>query len=232
MKEVPLKNPYPNGVVSDQEHLLEPYINLLKEIRNKINAGERVYIKITSGERKGSIAYIVKFDDHYQNIEPGYYRHADWKKVMSRVSNDSIYVILGWDKRRNRIKWSTHDSCVYLPDYKGPTVWKKFDKKAAEKKMLKENPVLDRDGNQLSVGDRVLYINARYGSGASLDRGTIEKIKYSVQKTTYNDSEYSTPHVIIKNDNGEESDIKAPELSILRMDKITEAIGEVKKWKK
>jgi hypothetical protein len=62
-----------------------------------------------------------------------------------------------------------------------------------------------------------LYINARYGSGGSLDRGTIEKIKFNVQKYEYNDAESETVHVIIRNDNGQKSDIKRPELSILKL---------------
>ena len=122
-----------------------------------------------------------------------------------------------WDKRRNRIKWHTYDHCEYLRDYDGPTVWKKFDKKAAAKKLLKENDILDREKQVLKVGDRVIYINARYGSGACLDRGTIEEIKFNVQKSTYFNKEQYQVHVIIKNDNGQKSDIKNPQLSVIKI---------------
>ena len=236
MEAISLKNPYPNGVDTEKEHLLEPFISVIKEIREKITAGERVYIRITAGELKGSIAYIKKFNDDYQYElkgsiayikkfnddyqynEPRLSRSRTFGEPKTRISNASLNVILAWDKRRNLIKWSTYDHCEYLRDYDGPTVWEKFDKKAAEKKLLEENRILDRDNNILNVGDRVIYINARYGSGASLDRGRIEKIKFNVQKTAYNDSEYKTIHVIIRNDNGSKSDIKNPHLSIIKID--------------
>ena len=222
VETIPLTNPYPNGVVEEQKHLLEPFVSTLKEIRNKITSGERVYIQITSGERKGSIAYIKKLDPDYQNIEARLsYRSRNFRgSYLYHVENYWLCVILGWDKRRNQIKWSTNDHCEYLRNYKGPTVWKKFDKKAVEKKLLKETVILDRENNELKVGDRVLYINARYGSAATLDRGTIEDIKISATKTTYSDKEYHTIHVKIKNNNGSESDIKTPHSSILKLERI------------
>lgn len=213
---ISLKNPYPNGVVPEQEHLLESFISLIDEIRDKILAGERVYIRITAGERKGSIAYVKQLDPAYGDEEPRISHDRMFRNNTSRISNAYLNLILRWDKRRNRIKWPTYNSCEYLRGYEGPTVWEKFDKKAAEKKMLEETKVLDRDGNILKEGDRVLYINARYSCGASLDRGIIKKIRFKVQRTTYQSKEYSTVHVIIKNDNGEESDIKSPRLSVLK----------------
>lgn len=216
MEIISLKNPYPNGVLEDDKDLLQPFFELINEVRDKIHNGERVYLEITSGERKGSIAYVHKIDPSYKDHTPKYHLNTmfrDRKVYMPYYLN----VILGWDKRRNKIKWSTYHYTNYLKGYKGPTVWKKFDKKKAEKELLKNQPVVDRDGNILKEGDRVLYINARYGSGATLDRGTIIKIKYSVQKTEYRDNTFNITHVIIKNDDGSESDIKKPELSILKI---------------
>lgn len=217
MKAISLKNPYPNGIETDKEELLEPFISILDEIRDKIISGEKVYIRITAGERKGSIAYIDKFDPAYTQPKPPHiHRHHRWgEEYYTRVTPYSFYVILGWDGRRNKIRWPTYNSCEYLRDYEGPTVWEKFDKKAAEMKLLEETEIIDREGNELNIGDRILYINARYGCAASLDRGIIEKIKFNVQKTTQ-DTEYKTVHVIIKNDKGEKSDIKNPKLSILK----------------
>lgn len=217
IEAISLKNPYPNGVDVELKHQLNPFIDTLNEIRNKIQSGERVYIRITAGEREGSIAYIWGFDPDYTNKDPIITYNRTFHSHTARITNDTLYVILRWDKRQNRIKWITHTACEYLRGYDGPTVWEKFDKKAAEKKLLKNEPVYDRDKNILKEGDRVLYINARYGFAASLDRGTIKKIKYSVFKTTDRDKTYDRVHVIIKNDNGEESNIKNPELSILKV---------------
>ena len=218
MEIISLKNPYPNGVDVGKEHLLEPFLCILREIRSKILSGERVYIRITAGERKGSIAYIEKLDPDHNNDAPTITHNRYFREPNSRINNSSLNVILRWDKRRNRIKWSTYNNCEYLRDYTGPTVWEKFDKKAAEKKLMEETDISDRDGTILKKGDRVLYINARYGCGASLDRGTIEEIKFNVQKTEYQDREYTSVHVIIKNDDGSKSDIKSPQLSILKIE--------------
>lgn len=217
MEILELKSPYPNGVDAKDEHLLQSFVDTLDEVRDKILAGERVYIEITSGERKGSIAYIEKFDPDYTNKQPliSRYRSTFKGENKSRVTNQSLHVILRWDGRQNRIKWSTINYTIYLRGYNGPTCWEKFDKNAAAKKLLEENDVLDRDGVELKVGHRVLYINARYGSGASLDRGTIEKIHFTVQK--HAEREFSAVHVIIKNDNGQSSDIKNPNLSVLKI---------------
>lgn len=220
MEIVSLKNPYPNGVPEKDHDLLQPFIDVLNEIIDKVNAGERVYLEITSGERKGSIAYIKEFDSDYDQKEPVISYSRYFRDHTARISSPSLMVILGWDKRRNKIKWSTSRSTNYLRGYKGETVWEKFDKKKAEAKLLEENDIVDREGNVLKEGDRVVYINARYGSGGSLDRGTIEQIKFNVQKYEYNDAESQTVHVIIRNDNGQKSDIKRPELSILKLDKI------------
>ena len=216
MENISLKNPYPNGVKLDDEKQLQPFIDIIDEVRDKILAGERVYVKIISGERKGSIAYIECLDLAYNNDAPSISHSFMYKPPTARIKNPSLNVILRWDKRRNRIKWPTYDSCEYLRGSTGPTVWEKFDRAAAEKKMLAENDILDRDGIALAVGDRVLYINARYGSGASLDRGTIEKIHFSIKK--YQEREFIAVHVIIKNDNGSKSDIKNPNLSILKIE--------------
>jgi hypothetical protein len=83
---ISLSNPYPNGVPTEEENKLDPYINLLKEIRSKILNGEKVYIRINAGERKGSIAYIEKLNDAYQNNEPGYYRYRDWQTEKTMPS--------------------------------------------------------------------------------------------------------------------------------------------------
>lgn len=214
----PLKNPYPNGLPVNEQHILEPYVDLLNELRDKISKGEKVYIRITSGERKDSIAYIHGFDPDYPSSAKNSFIQMKrmFRDQKAYIVNDSINVILGWHGRRNRIKWSTNYYCEYLPEHIGNTVWKKFDRKKAEKKMLEETPVLDREGNTLKVGDRVLYINARYGSGASLDRGIIEEIKYKVRKTSYQDRNYTEVNIIIKNDNGSQSKIKTPRLSVLK----------------
>lgn len=226
IKQIPLKNPHINGVDPGDEHLLQPHMDTLKEILAKLAAGERVYLGITSGERKGSIAFIQSQDADYdyKEREPTI-RHTtgSWENKV-RISGDSLYIILGWEKRRNKIKWSTYqDGTVYLPDYEGPTLWEKFDKKAAAAKALKEHEVEDSEGNLLAVGDRVIYINARYGSGARLERGVINEIKMKVE--VHGENQYVTAHVIINNDEGQRSDIQKPWLSVIKASSPLDLLG-------
>lgn len=226
IKQIPLKNPHPNGVEEKDKHLLQPHMNTIKEIVTKLDAGERVYIGITSGERKGSIAYIHSFDGNfdYKKREPSIrYTRGSWDDRVL-IDGDTLYCVIGWEKRRNKVKWATYqDGTVYLPDYEGPTIWEKFDKKAAEAKALEDHEVEDSEGNLLAVGDRVIYINARYGSGARLERGEIIEIKMKVD--VHGENQYVSSHVIINNDEGERSDIQKPWLSIIKASGPMDLLG-------
>jgi len=218
LRMISLSNPAPNGVSPEKEAVFRPFINAINEIIDKIKRGERVYLGITNGERKGSIGYVKFLDSYYVNHRPRithYYDTWGGGRTHVRIEDGTIPCTLGWEGRRNKIEWLMTRDTVYLPDYSGPTVWKKFDKKAAAKAALVKNPVKDRDGNRLAVGDRVLYINARYGAGACLDRGTIREIK--AHTTVYGEQTYTKIHVIIDNDAGVESDIRKAQLSILKI---------------
>lgn len=220
-KCISLTDPAPNGTAIEHEDIFIPLFDALNEIHDRLVRGETVYLGITDGERKGSIAYIKSLDSSYHNSRPHLEHHRDYQywnvepQTISRTRSAFICVILGWDKRGNKVKWATHSHTVYLPDYEGPTVWKKFDKKAAAEAILAAQPPKDRDGNILVVGDRVVYINARYGGAASLDRGTIKEIKASVR--LYRGEQFPTIHVIIDNDQGDESDIRQSQDSILKL---------------
>lgn len=219
IKCVSLCNPAPNGVSIEREDVFTPLINTLNEIHDRIERGEKVYFGITDGERKGSIAYVHSFDAKYQKRRPFIRYDQDWwgrePKTISRAMYDFVSVVLAWDKRRNRIKWATYKDTVYLPDYDGSTVWQKFDKNAAGQAIIEKYPAKDRDGNVLTAGDRVVYINTRYGGGAILDRGTSKEIKVSV--TSRGKQWLHTTHVLIDNDRGEQSDIRQSQDSVLKL---------------
>jgi len=171
--------------------------------------GDRVYIGFVTGERVGSIAYILDCD--LSRIVPKLYRNYYDNKWGC---NAGFSATVGWEKRRNKInEYIGGTEVVYLPDYQGPTVWEKFDKKAAAAEALARTPMKDREGNEIKEGDRVLYINARYGSGAQLDRGKIISIKATVQK--HRDLTVTTFNVEIESDGGEKSVITKPSQSVL-----------------
>lgn len=211
---IPLRDPYPNGA-TDKKYF-DQIIWAYESIKSILDAGKKVYVGYTTGERAGSIAYIKEVLSDSDKIVPEvYFSHNTWKKGHDWRCWSGFQAVLGWDGRRNAVKCFINHDIVYFPDYEGPTVWEKFDKKAAEKSAAEAAIVLDRDGNILEIGDRVLYINARYGGAACLDRGTISDIKVKVNKCR-NDI-HSELNVIIDNDNNEQSKITGPNLSVLKI---------------
>ena len=210
---IPLKSPHPNG--TDDEHEFDEIVRVFKEIKNKIKDGDRVYIGYPEGERAGSIGYIKKLECNVDRISPSvnysaYGYGGGWR------CNPGFHAVLAWDKRPNKLKCYIGHDMVYFPDYTGPTLWEKFDQKGAEQKATEAVVVLDREGNVLEVGDPVIYINSRYGSGARLDRGIVSDIKVKVRVQRRGD--YSELNVIVQNANGtEESKIRNPEYYILKV---------------
>lgn len=140
-----------------------------------------LYVKFINGDRKGSIAR-VQMDPSYTHVFRAeispvrrYYSNS---KQTYEVTNAWFYGIAKWDKRRNSCQLTLpHDDVIFLPNYKGPTVYEMFDKKAAKEALLKSPDQRDIDGKVLAIGDKVLYINARYGSGFALCHGTIKEFK-------------------------------------------------------
>ena len=111
------------------------------EIAQKLSKGERVYIGYLQGEREGTIGYIHSYEQSLVK----FYRHAYRPNMWYCTAGYSVK--LAFDDRRNRIKHYLDFTAVYFPDYTGPTIWKKFDRIAAETEALESTEVRDRDGN-------------------------------------------------------------------------------------
>lgn len=159
-----------------------------------------LYVKFVDGDRKGSIAKLhidPSCQDRRAEITERYYR---WdQKNKFEIENAWIYGTAKWDKRKNSCQVHLPDpDLIFLPNYQGPTVYQMFDRKAAKEELLKNPEQKDIDGNILAVGAKVLYINARYGSGFVLCHGTIKEFKVSA------DSKGHSFTTIVKNDEGEE----------------------------
>lgn len=73
-----------------------------------------------------------------------------------------------------------------------------------EGQKLLQQDVEDIDGNKLLKGDKVLYMNLRYGSGGALCHGTVKDFKAHARGGYVS--------VIIENDycDGEESECRQP----------------------
>lgn len=211
--EFVLKNPYINGFENEDDPLAISYIKERNEIARRILEGT-MYVKFISGDREGSIAKIFP-DPTYGKLKEatigGAYRSWD-HNIRYAFYDTGIWVICKWDKRSNKPKLSIPDrDIVLLPNYDGPTIWNLFDKNSAKKEILKSPDQYDIDGNLLNIGDKVLYINARYGSGMELQHGKIIEFKVVV------DSRKTEIKTVVKSDvNGIISTINYPETMIYK----------------
>jgi len=200
--------------------------DMLADLVKRINVDkEKIYIKYPDDDEKrsGSIALVKKVTgDEFETKT--YESHVNNMVYQDTASDYTFH--LKWDDRKNTTKvrlrnggWRT-PSIVYLPDYKGPTVWTMFDEKEYIKK---HKPVIrDRMKNKLAINDAVVYINARYGTGAYIELGVIRDIKYKVD-IQYTGKKVVNPTVVVesialtKNESPEMSKIRYPEQSILKM---------------
>ncbi len=183
------------------------YCNALNAFYEKAKNGT-LYIKFIDGDRKGSIArFTLNPEYRYKPAEVVHKYHSRWDaELQYEISNYYLFGTAKWDKRKNscQVHIPSRD-IVILPNYTGPTVYQMFDRKAAKEELIKNPDQHDIDGKLLSVGDKVLYINARYGSGFVLCHGTIKEFKVSA------DSKGHSFTTIVKNDDGdEESSISYP----------------------
>lgn len=180
-----------------------------EEMKAVAESGGRIYIEHLQGDRKGSISYIedpsvtVREQQRYNRNEPRRY-------------SLHVHGTHRWDGRRNKAQASCHATggtpyFAWLKDYEDGTVWAKFDAKAAREKLLAEVAEEDIHGHVLEVGDEVAYINARYGSGAELEIGTVDRFEASAN------SHGATVYTIIKNSKGIESKLQYPEKQVMKL---------------
>jgi hypothetical protein len=209
--EFQLKSPYYNGFADENDPKVVEYILAQHTLIDKL-LEDTLYIKWIDGDRKDAIAKVIPnrktFGDNAAEKARVIRRYNGWNRDAPYfIQNDRFYTIATWAdiKRKNQVQVNLPDrDVVFLPNYTGPTVWALFDHKAAKAEALKAPNQYDIDGNRLDVGDKVLYINARYGSGMELEHGTIKEFKAVV------DSRKTEIFTIVVNKNGVESKISNP----------------------
>jgi hypothetical protein len=195
----------PQYFETEDDPLAVSYCAARNALLDKILGG-KLYVKFIAGDRKGSIAKVQM--DPEVVYGRAVMQSRSWQgETQYMITNPYIFGgIAKWDKRKNSCQLSLPDaSVIFLPNYTGPTVYEMFDRKAAKNELLKDPDQRDIDGKLLSVGDQVLYINARYGSGFLLCHGAIKEFKVVA------DSKGHSFTTIVKNDEGdEESSISYP----------------------
>lgn len=201
--------PYLNGFEKEDDPVAVDYLELLKKAHAAFYAGT-LYIRFNDGDRKGSIAKVIPdpaFGDRQNKIPAIRWNRSFHNKSDYRFENNTFYGVATWDDRRNKVKVSFPDwyqTVEILLDYDGPTIWQKFDAGAAKEEVLKNPDQRDINDDVLEIGDRVLYINLRYGSGAILDRGNIKEFKVVANSKT------TTITTIIESNDGELSELSYP----------------------
>ena len=178
------------------------YIAARNELYDRMMNGT-LFVKFISGDRKGSIARMKpdpRYADHPQPRASIKDAHRYWNDPQ-RYQVDWAWFsgICKWDKRKNSCQLTMPDAdAVFLPNYDGPTIYEMFDRKAAKTELLKNPDQTDIDGNVLAIGDKVLYINARYYAGMELCHGTIQEFKVTA------DSKGHSFTTVVKNDEADE----------------------------
>lgn len=195
MKEINLKTPYVPHRHSGPYQPSIDMMQILNDIVNNVERKEKVYIKMTNGVFKDSIAYIKTIKEHKCEESPD-----RWSSTPSaRQYTINMEVVLAFDDRKNVTTQNIfNDGFIYLSEYEGPTIWSKTDVKTEAAKIKAETIVHDMRDVQLNEGDTVIYINARYGEGSQLAFGIIDEIKVKVSFNWRGSQEVETL-VIIKN---------------------------------
>lgn len=199
MKIVKIESPFIYGISDSEMADAEKHLEKVHMVGKAIEDG-KVHVRFHDGDRKGSIARLQPDGEiDYPEIVRG-------RSNTHNFSRHHFFTIATWDGRRNKVKLAIPDREVeILLDYEGPTIWEKFDAKAAKEEILKTPNQRDINGKMLSVGDTVLYINARYGSRMVLEEGTITEFAASVNSKDH------TIATIIKSKTGEISSLQYPE---------------------
>ncbi|UZV41191.1 hypothetical protein vBVpaMR16F_125 [Vibrio phage vB_VpaM_R16F] len=181
----------------------------LKQVYEYLKENGFCHVRVNGGDYDGSIAKFTLDDD----IDRDLYTRNWYSSDKSFMVEYAYHGRLSWVGKRNNPKFTLMNStCDVLLDYEGEEILKRFDLKKEGKKLL-EQDVEDIYGNKLTKGDKVLYMNLRYGSGGMLCHGTVKSFKAHAR-----DGYVS---VIIENDNcsGEESECRQPYNQVYKKDK-------------
>lgn len=158
---------------SEDELLRDEGFIKLKQIEDHLNEKGFCHVKVNGGDYDGSIA---KFTLDSNTKSNRFY----WRVYCNEVRWGVKYYWdgrLSWKGKKNNPMFTLMNStCDVLLNYEGEEVLKRFDLKKEGKKLL-EQPVHDIDGKLLSKGDKVLYMNLRYGSGGKLCHGVVKDFK-------------------------------------------------------
>lgn len=143
-------------------------IYLYDYISDKVTSDSPIFIKVLGGKYDGSIARLDLDKDliemYKSGIRPRFCPYYQGVLRFKGKQNKPRFTILSSNcKIVEGCTWG--DTHLVVPD------------EIAIKELALREGCVDIGNNLLSVGDKVLYINSRYGSGGKLCHGIIQRIK-------------------------------------------------------
>jgi len=149
----------------------------IKEIHEHLLRQGWCHVRVKGGDYDGSIAKFTVDNTLTENrlywrmycSEPRYGVNCYWCGKLS------------WKGKRNNPQFTVmNNTCEVLLGYEGDEILHRLNLNKEGKKLL-EQPIYDIDNKYLSVGDKVLYMNLRYGSGGCLCHGVVKEFKPHVR---------------------------------------------------
>lgn len=199
-------------VGTEEELLADEGFQKLKQIYDHLKEYGECHVRVNGGDYDGSIArFTVDKEEKYQSIDDKLYRRIYNSSKEERYNvKYSWRGKLSWKGKRNNTQFSIKNStCDVLLNYEGEEVLKRFDLKKEAKKLLENTKVEDIDGNVLQVGDKVVYMNLRYGCGGKLCHGEVKEFKAHARDGFVS--------IIVEHESGEEvSELRNPEMQIFK----------------
>lgn len=191
---------------TEQELLSDKSFISIREVNQMLLDNGYCYVRVTGGDYDGSIA---KFTPDFVTEQSKMYR-GTWEKGVYAVVNH-WQGRLSWEGKKNNPQFVLSDrSAVVIKDDNVETLLKRFDLKAESAKLLDNPDIQDISGNTLNVGDSILYMNLRYGSGGKLCFGKIKEFKAHARQGYVS--------VIVSSDeDGQLSDLNYPHQQIYKV---------------
>lgn len=210
-----LRSPLGNGFADEDDPKALEFVEIYNHILDRIKAKD-LYIEYVSGNLKGSIARIEPGKISNQETEIWRRRNMSWNSDKPfYISRTQFYFQTRFAGRKNcRQENSSNKDIVFLPNYKGPTVYQVFDVEKAKQDYIKNAQFYDIEGRELNIGDLVLYINIRYGYATELCRGFVKEVRVSnvVQGTKPNLT------LVIEGKNQVLSELKYPDSMVYKLE--------------
>lgn len=156
----------------------------LRDIRKKLDNGEKLYVEYTSDApqgRGGTIARIKKIvEDNTKEISDAYANKGTRSYHIYCGANSIAKFEVEFDDRKNKLRANSNTVNI-LTDYSGPTVWVHNPPPPSENSRKK--PLLDRFGREIKLGDLVCFAYPLSRSQAKTAFGNV--INISKTNTCY-----------------------------------------------